>query len=185
MTEMALALTETDEALAGRAFKGEADAQAALVRRLYPGVHTLALRMLRNPEAARDAAQETFLRAISRLEQFDGQHRFSAWLFRILVNLIRDEARRRRLPSIDTDPDHTLALDPSPGDSIIREEEVDRVRSEIAMLPEGMRVALLLHFQEGLNGREVAYALGITHQAARLKICRAVAHIRARLQEDS
>jgi RNA polymerase sigma-70 factor (ECF subfamily) len=140
--------------------------------------------MLRNPESARDAAQEAFLRAFSRLDQFDGNHRFSAWLFKILVNVIRDEARRGHLDPIDGEPDPSHAASPSPGEVIIREEEIEHVRMQIAALPAGMRLAVLLHFQEGLNGREVAYALGITHQAARLKICRGVARVRARLGEE-
>ncbi|HXX92829.1 MAG TPA: sigma-70 family RNA polymerase sigma factor [Planctomycetota bacterium] len=184
MSQVEVLPSESDEALAARARAGERPAEAALVRRLYPGVHALAARMLRNPEAARDAAQEAFLRAFSRLGQFDGAYRFSAWLFRILVNLIRDEARRGRIPSIDADPDDSAASATSPSDAAIREEEVDRVRSQIAALPESLRLPVLLHFQEGLNGREVAYSLGITPLAARLKICRGVARLRARLEED-
>ena len=46
-------------------------------------------------------------------------------------------------------------------------------------------MALLLHFQEGLSGREIAYALGITYDAARLKISRAVAKLREWLEEDA
>jgi DNA-directed RNA polymerase specialized sigma24 family protein len=47
-----------------------------------------------------------------------------------------------------------------------------------------MKTALLLHFQENLNGREIAYALGISYDAARLKISRAVAKLRQWMGED-
>jgi RNA polymerase sigma-70 factor (ECF subfamily) len=184
MPQVDLLPTQSDEALASRASRGDREAEGALIRRLYPGVHALASRMLRNPESARDAAQEAFLRAFSRLDQFDGHHRFSAWLFKILVNVIRDEARRGRTAPIDGEPDLSPGAAPSPGDVIIRQEEIENVRAHIAALPAGMRLAVLLHFQEGLNGREVAYALGITHQAARLKICRGIARVRARTGEE-
>lgn len=185
MTQLEICPSDSDESLAARALAGEREAEIALIRRLSPGVHTLALRMLRNPEAARDAAQEAFLRAFSRLKQFDGSHRFSAWLFKILVNVIKDEVRRGRLSSIDADPDDVSSETRSPSDVLIREEDIDRVRLQIAALPEALRLPLLLHFQEGLNGREVGYALGITHQAARLKIFRGIARIRSELVEET
>ena len=58
---------ETDEDLAQRAREGGREAERLLILRLYPGVYTLADRLLHNPETARDAAQEAFLRAFSRL----------------------------------------------------------------------------------------------------------------------
>lgn len=185
MPEVETSLMETDEALARRALAQDRSAEAELIRRLYPGVHALGHRMLRNPEAAREAAQEAFLRAFSRLHQYDQKHRFSAWLFKILVNLIRDEARRGRLAWVDADPEDCVAATEAPSDTLIREEQVAQVRLHLAALPEGMRLPVLLHFQEGLSAPEVAYSLGITPQAARLKICRGIARIRARLAEDS
>jgi len=170
---------ETDEDLAGRALEGERDAERVLILRLYPGVFTLADRLLRNTESARDATQEAFLRAFSRLHQYDGIHRFSAWVFKILVNLIRDEFRRgARVITAELKPDDWPSHDPFPVDAAIHEETCARGRTQVERLPEDMRAALLLHFQEGLPGREIAYALGISYDAARLKISRAVAKLR-------
>src|SRR5207247_11057163 len=114
---------ETDEELAHRALGGEREAERILILRLYPGVHTLAARLLRNAESARDATQEAFLRAFTRLEQYDGSHRFSAWVFKILVNLIRDEYRRgTRVVSAELVPDDWPARGPVPVEAAIREE---------------------------------------------------------------
>lgn len=185
MQQMEVAPPETDEALVERARRGGRDAETALVLRLYPGVHALASRLLRDPEAARDAAQETFLRTFSRLSQFDGQHRFSAWVFRILVNLIRDERRRPgRVVAADLSAEDWTAPAPPPAERAIREEDIRRARAALDELPEETRLAVLLHFQEGLNGREVGFALDLTHQAARLRICRGIALIRSRLTEN-
>ncbi len=185
MHEVATITPETDEALAERALRGERAAESALAQRLYPGVHALASRLLRDPENARDATQEAFLRAFSRLEQFDRRHRFSAWLFRILVNLIRDEFRRSgRVPGPEPSGPEPVSAGPAPGDRLIREEDLGRLRSALDELPEETRLAILLYFQEGLNGREVAYALDLSHQAARLRICRGIAIVRARLVEE-
>lgn len=176
---------ETDEDLVARARMGEREAERSLILRLYPGVYTLADRLVHNPEAARDATQEAFLRAFSRLHQYDGVHRFSAWVFKILVNLIRDEFRRGvRVITAELKPDDWPSRDPWPVDLAIREESHARVRSLMDRLPEHMRVAVLLHFQEGLSGREVAWTLGVSYDAARLKISRAVAKLREWLGDE-
>jgi RNA polymerase sigma-70 factor (ECF subfamily) len=186
MTEVGLMPEETDEVLADRALRGDRSAEARLAHRLYPGVHALASRLLRDPEAARDATQETFVRAFSRLGQFDRSFRFSAWIFRILVNLIRDE--RRRSGRVITDESLIEVREdqgPGPGDLAIREEDVRRARSALDELPEETRLALLLFFQEGLSGREVAFALNLSYPATRIKICRGLGLIRLRLRDDS
>jgi RNA polymerase sigma-70 factor, ECF subfamily len=176
---------ETDEDLAQRAREGGREAERLLILRLYPGVYTLADRLLHNPESARDASQEAFLRAFSRLHQYDGVHRFSAWIFRILVNLIRDEFRRgNRVITAELKPDDWPSNEPIPLEAAIREENYARVRTHVDRLPEQMKTALLLHFQENLNGREIAYALGISYDAARLKVSRAVAKLRQWMGED-
>jgi len=173
---------DTDEELVRRARLGYAEAERLLTLRLYPGVSSLASRLIRDPESSRDATQEAFLRAFANLAQYDGSHRFSAWIFKILVNLVRDGVRRKgRVIAADLDPDDWPSEEPIPVDAAIRAEDAGRVRAEVENLPEGLRAALLLHFQEGLNGREIAYALGISHDAARLKISRAVAKLRQRL----
>jgi RNA polymerase sigma-70 factor, ECF subfamily len=185
MRRVNLRVIETDEDLAKRAQGGEREAERLLILRLYPGVHTLANRLLKNADSACDATQEAFLRAFSRLDQFDGTYRFSAWIFKILVNLVRDEYRRgSRVFACEIQPDDWPAHEPIPVDAAMRSESFELVRRHLDRLPEDMRMALLLHFQEDLSGREIAYALGITYEAARLKISRAVAKLREWLGED-
>jgi len=185
MPELGLVPEDTDEALADRACRGDREAEATLARRLYPGVHALASRLLRDPEAARDATQETFVRAFSRLDQFDRTYRFSAWIFRILVNLIRDERRRSgRVVSEETVLHAREDLGPGPGELAIRDEEVRRARTALDELPEETRLAVLLFFQEGLSGREVSFALNLSYTATRIKICRGLAFIRLRLRDE-
>ena len=174
---------ETEDAernLAERARGGDAEALAELFERHYAGVLTLSLRLLRNPEAARDAAQEAFLRALAQLPQYDAGYRFASWIFKVLVNYIRDQ-KRRVDRSVELDPDAFPAA--AAADLLVREEDLGRIRAEMMELPEETRLALLLHLQEGLSGPEIAYALGLSPQAARLRICRGLARLRERLKE--
>jgi len=78
-----------------RVLAGDVDAYAALVDRYYDRCARYAVRMLGNRDDAEDALQATFLRAYRALNRYQDRDRFSAWLYRILVNQCRSVAARR------------------------------------------------------------------------------------------
>src|SRR4029078_1044590 len=74
---------------------GDVDAYAKLVDRYYDRCARFAIRMLGNRDDAEDALQATFLRADKALHRYQERDRFSAWLYRILMNQCRSIAARR------------------------------------------------------------------------------------------
>ncbi|MBI4563482.1 MAG: sigma-70 family RNA polymerase sigma factor [Planctomycetes bacterium] len=172
-----------EEELAVRAATGDRSAAEALFVRLYPAVHAVARRMTDSDEAARDAVQETFLRAFRSLPSWSGGGRFAAWLFRILANWLRDNARKSgRL----TNTDWNNRADPAPGplEQILTREEAGRVHAAIDRLAPESRLAVLLYYGQGLNAKEVAESLGVTHVAARLLLSRAVRRLREEVKRS-
>src|SRR5208337_4611815 len=85
-----------DAWLVERARHGDHAAFAVLVRRYERKLIRVLARLVRDPELARDLAQETFWRVYNRLERFDTARRFGPWLFRVAVNLGLDWLRRSR-----------------------------------------------------------------------------------------
>lgn len=86
----------SDPILVTRAKDGDAAALEALCARHAPRVERLARHLLRDPEDARDAAQESLAKLCVRLRQFRGESQFSTWLHRLVVNTCRDAADRKR-----------------------------------------------------------------------------------------
>ncbi|HVH52276.1 MAG TPA: sigma factor, partial [Gaiellaceae bacterium] len=84
----------SDPILVTRAKHGDELALAALCERHAPKVERLARHLLRDPEDARDAAQESLAKLCVRLKQFRGDSQFSTWLHRLVVNTCRDAAER-------------------------------------------------------------------------------------------
>ena len=71
-----------------------------LVERYQGRLHSLAMRVLRDPEQARDAVQDAFLKAYTNLDRFEGRSSFYTWLYRLAMNLClalkrRDHSERR------------------------------------------------------------------------------------------
>src|ERR1700719_2197128 len=85
----------SDPSLVTRAKAGDERALEALCVRHAPRVERLARHLLRDPEDARDAAQEALAKMCVQLPQFRGDAQFSTWLHRLVVNTCRDAADRR------------------------------------------------------------------------------------------
>jgi RNA polymerase sigma-70 factor (ECF subfamily) len=102
--------------LVKRAKDGDARALEALCERHAPRVESVARHLLRDPEDARDAAQDTLARLCVKLRQFRGEAAFSTWLHRLTVNACRDVAQRqlaRRCEPLDEDRREAPDADPA------------------------------------------------------------------------
>jgi RNA polymerase sigma-70 factor (ECF subfamily) len=135
----------------------------------------LAWRLLGNREEARDAAQETFLRVYRHLGKFDPDRDFSAWIYRIAVNVCHDFGRKRSRQEAPAD-DETINLRPSAedieGNAIVAQEK-RLVLQALAELSEKERAAIVLRDLEGFETDEVARLLGSSPTTVRSQISKA------------
>ena len=173
---------DTAEAgLLEKALRGDATARADLARRHYGAVYSLAWKLTRHVETARDVAQEAFLRAFSRLGAHDPRFSFGSWVLKIASNYALDllrQAGRREPPPEEVDA-------PSPEAILERGEDLARVRRALDALPADTRAALVLHLQEALPLREIAFVLDLSEDAVRNKIWRGLRKVRAEVREES
>ncbi len=169
------------EEVVERARQGETAARDALVARYYPALFSFARKLTGRVETALDVTQETFLRAFSRMEQQDPAYSFGSWLFKIAANHLHDLRRRSRRP----EPPPSDAPEGPGAESILeRAEDLERVRRALDGLPAELRIVLVLHLQEEMPVREIAFVLDQTENAVRMKIYRALQKVRARVRED-
>jgi RNA polymerase sigma-70 factor, ECF subfamily len=168
-----------DAWLVEHARHGDHQAFAVLVRRYERKLIRVLMRLVREPEQARDLAQETFWRVYARLDRFDTARRFGPWLFRVGVNLGLDWLRssKSELPlsaSIDrtgNDGESTLELpDPDPR---IQAELAQEVQFILALMPVSYRTILVLRDLEGFSSSEVAAILGRREATVRWRLSKA------------
>lgn len=179
---------ETDDPVVGlilRAQSGDHAAFDQIIVSHQRRVIALAWRMLGNPEDARDAAQETFLRVYKHLNRFDPAQDFSGWLYRIAVNVCRDLARKRRgnQASLEAEIEAGKIAEPiSPHNTeaaaLIAQEHAI-LRRALATLSEKERAAIVLRDLEGLPTEEVARILGSSPTTVRSQISSARVKIKA------
>ncbi|MEO8475782.1 MAG: sigma-70 family RNA polymerase sigma factor [Actinomycetota bacterium] len=155
-----------DDLLLRRARGGDTTAFGALVQLHQTRIYAVCLRILADPEDARDAAQDAFMTAFRKLEQFRGDAAFGTWLHRIAVNACYDSLRRaKRQPMLHVraDPADERVLDdgpptPDPADEIAGTIDVARA---LALIPEDFRVVLVLADIEDLPYEEIARVLEV------------------------
>lgn len=108
----------SDPILIKRAKDGDERALAALCERHEPRVRRLAAHLIRDPEDARDAAQESLAKLCVRLRQFRGESQFSTWLHRLVANTCKDVLERQRTRACDPlEEDRRVAVDGDPARS--------------------------------------------------------------------
>ena len=174
---------DEEKAAVERARTGDESAFEALVTAHERLVYTLAYQRLKSKEDARDAAQETFVKAWLSLPGFRGESRFSVWLCRIANNVCTDMQRKRTLPAVSLDDagdeqDRKGGLDVpderwSPEAALEKKELRRALRQGIEALPDDYRQALTLRELGGLSYDEIAETLDIDIGAVKSRLFRA------------
>jgi RNA polymerase sigma-70 factor (ECF subfamily) len=167
-----------DAWLVERTRQGDQAAFGVLVRRYERKLIRVLARLSRDPEAARDLAQETFLRVYDRLDRFDAGRRFGPWLFRIGVNLGLDHLRRGRNAPVPGSLDRIHGEDGSPydppdPDPRVQAELAQEVQFILAQLPVSYRTILVLRDLEGFSSSEVAAIVGRREATIRWRLSKA------------
>jgi RNA polymerase sigma-70 factor (ECF subfamily) len=171
-------------ALIERARAGDTRAFERLYREHTGRVYGLCLRMTREPHAAEDCTQETFINAWRALAQFETRSSFATWLHRIAVNVAL--ARRRKAAR-----DEPVAADAEVEEEGVERDwtletpvEVEEIEAAIGTLPQGARDALVLHALYGYSHTEAAQMLGVAEGTCKAQLHRARALLRQRLNVE-
>lgn len=165
---------------------GDLEAFAQLVERFQTMVYGLALSILRRPEDAEEAAQDTFLKLFRGRGQFDGTRALEPWLLRIAGNACRDKLRRRRtgeLPQARIASEVTPELADNRAVAPSSRHHVDSaVRSELDRLSEKVRLPLELKYLRGLTNQQIADSLGISISNVKVQLARGKDLLASRLE---
>ena len=148
---------------------GDPQAFAALVEQYERPVYNVALRMLRNPEDARDIAQSVFLKAYQNLSNYDPQYKFYSWIYRMAINeslnILRVRDRNagpvdERLPAEDAGPSELLAEDQR-RDVVL--DALDRLKPE-------HRAVIVLRYFVDRNYEDMGEILGIDAKTVKSRL---------------
>ncbi|TNF72202.1 MAG: sigma-70 family RNA polymerase sigma factor [Acidobacteria bacterium] len=159
-------------------------------------IYALGLRLCRDRSAAEDLAQETFLQAFRKWDQFEGRSEPSTWLYTIAGRICQRWGRRRsgeprRLESLNEllpSGESVVAVLPageeSPLDEQLGSEARSRLDAALAELPVRFRLPLVLKDIAELSTAQVAEVLGIKPATVKTRVHRARLALRKALAES-
>ena len=162
-----------------QARRGDKAAFGKIIEAYQRPVYNLAYRMLNNSGEAEEAAQEAFIRAYTRLESYNPNHKFSTWLLSITSNYCIDLIRKRRaiLLSIDEPlPPHPSLMSErssAPEPQMVQNEQQEMVQSLLAALAPEYREAVVLRYWHELSYDEIAEMMDTSVSAIKSRLFRA------------
>ncbi|MEM9346171.1 MAG: RNA polymerase sigma factor [Planctomycetota bacterium] len=155
-----------DGQLAARVASGDSAAAEELVRRHQAPVRGFLRAVCYDRSAVDDLAQETFLRAIKHAGRFDAKYPMRGWLLTIArrLSINHGQKAKRRRPAAGIEPDQLQTENTTgPSGRLEKQEQQtlakDLVQQAMARLTEPQRVAIAMHYQQGLPLDQIAEAL--------------------------
>ena len=161
----------TDAHLARAALHDQA-AFAAIYDRYADRLHDFCLGLLRDHHGAADAVQDTFCTAATRLAQLQDPEKLRPWLYAIARHEALRRLRGRTREQLSDTPPDAAASEPQPDVLAARDELAALISQAAGGLSDRDRTVLELHYRHGLDGPELADALGVSHSNANTLVAR-------------
>ena len=172
----------TKAELAARAGEGDRDAFDLLMTAVVDHLYRIARLILRDVDRAEDAVQEALVRCWRDLPRLRDPDRFDAWLNRILLNAINDEARSHRRFAASV---AILRIEPGEQDVAGALADRDQLARVFERLSVHHRTIVVLHHYLGLTVEEAATTIGVPVGTAKSRLHYATEALRAALEADA
>lgn len=171
---------------------GDSSAFSTLFETYADRLYRLAMGLVQQPEEAEDVVQETFIKAITHLDQFEGRSNLGTWLYRVAYNASLDRLRQREVSPLPDDgpyeEDETQLPMPellvewhTPEDLVINEQDRLFLDQSIRQLPQALRTVFVLRDIDELSTAETAEILGLSISAVKVRLHRARLELRETL----
>ena len=175
-------MEDTEATWVQQARTGDQAAFARLVEAYQTPVYNLAYRMLGNMVEAEDAAQETFIRAYTRLDTYDPTRKFSSWLLAIASHYCVDVLRRRRMNYLSFDElppmvELSMPRTTQPEQVVISQQSASAVQRLLDTLPPAYRTPVILRYWYDMSYKEIAETMGVTESTIKTRLHRARAKL--------
>lgn len=171
-----------DSALLNAFASGDVGAFEVLLARHRRPLFNFLLRSVRDPDRAEDLLQDVFMRIIQNAAEFQGQAKFTTWMYTIARNLCVDHARKmshRRHASLDASPPGQEAAplseriansDPAPDRLAVSPVLREHIAAAVEALPEEQREVFLMRQLQGLGFADIATVVGVSENTIKSRM---------------
>jgi len=179
----------TDEELVQRCRRGDASAFPVLVARYERPLYNAAYRILGNPEDASDTVQVAFMEVAEHLDDYDSEHKFFSWIYRIAINAALNLARRNRHDApregedgVSGDPAASVEA-ATPESCLCETEQSACLQRGLMELSADHRAVLTLRHFSDCSYREIGHILSIEERVVKSRLFEARQRLRTLLAQ--
>ncbi len=166
-----------DQTYIDKTLNGDANAFAYLIEKYKVMVLSLAMKMLKNKEEAEEIAQDTFIKAYKALQKFNGESKFSTWLYKIAYRNCLDSLKKitknYNTETIDEVNSNKIQETSNVLESIERKERSEVMKKCMHKLPEEERSILWFFYFDELSLNEITEVTGLSTANVKVKLHRA------------
>ncbi|NOU91676.1 sigma-70 family RNA polymerase sigma factor [Paenibacillus sp. LMG 31456] len=166
----------TDEQLVEQVRQGNQDAYRILVNRHKNYIFSLIYRMLKHRETSEDLSQEAFIKLYRFLDGYQGNAKFTTWLYRLTVNLVKDYQRSKGQKINETVLDKVKGWfakrSEGPEEQAELKEKRYLVQSLLSSMPEKYRLILYLYHYKQMSYQEIATVTNLSLKAVENRLYR-------------
>ncbi|MFF6773350.1 RNA polymerase sigma factor [Streptomyces sp. NPDC012637] len=170
-----------DDRLIKAAQDGDVSSLTTVVMESQPHVRKFAISLCASPQDAEDAAQEALIILYRKIGTLRATGALASWMFRIVRNECLRQVRLLVSRSDETSAEPEVCAEPSAEDAVLHRLEVERIAAAVSALPRDQRQVLIMRDIQGLPGKTVAHALGLSTAAMKSRLHRARATLRQSL----
>lgn len=166
----------TDEILIEKVLEGECQAFEILIKKHQGIIYNYLYKITLSKEDAEDMTQEVFIKAYNKLYTFERKANFSTWLFKIAVNTLNDNFKKKKVFELGKE-DAMMSIKCSERDIPEEALSLKEKKLEVLRLLEGLTLeqknAIILKYVRGFSYKEIGKVLGVSEESAKMKVYRA------------
>lgn len=149
-------------------------AQMQLYNQYCNGMYSVAKRFVKHDAEAEDVVQDAFIKAFTKLHQYNAEVTFGAWLKRIVVNTSIDALKSKKQRLVELDDVHLKVVDTDNDDKWLADDTVSiqDIKEAINQLSEKYKYVVMLYLIEGYDHQEISEILNISEVASRTQLYR-------------
>jgi RNA polymerase sigma factor (sigma-70 family) len=170
-----------DQAVIEEILQGSKEAFSIIVDKYKYKIYSVLRNMGASHQDAQDLTQETFIKSYRKLASHSRDRSFTAWMYAIAINLLKDHVRSRPLLSGQDQIDE-LQDDNTPEHYYLRKEWKVEVQRMLVHLPENYRIVLILRYTNELSYEEIGDITGMPSNQVRNCLYRAKQSLKKRLK---
>ena len=164
--------------------RGDPRAFAWIIKQYKHLAYTVAYRILRNSEEAEEATQDSFVKAYQKLAGYQGESKFSTWLFSIAYRTAISQLRKRKPATIDLDRIGVREPGEWDADTSHRSDRKAALEKALAELPGEDAAVVTFFYLEEMSVGEIVTATGLTASNVKVKLHRSRKRLLELLQQD-